>query len=117
MNFQLLRWAKEMEIHILIGTHSLIEKKVEFKNLGLAMVDEQHRFGVNQRGRLLRKNNTIPHFLSMSATPIPRTLALSIYADLDISLISELPPGRKQIETKLVRPRERDTVYQFIRQK
>ncbi|MEK7503054.1 MAG: ATP-dependent DNA helicase RecG, partial [Patescibacteria group bacterium] len=114
---QLLKWAKEGEIHILIGTHSLIEKKVEFKNLALAMVDEQHRFGVGQRGRLLRKNNTIPHFLSMSATPIPRTLALSIYADLDISLISELPPGRKQIETKVVPPKERDIAYSFIRQK
>jgi len=114
---QLLKWAKEGEIHILIGTHSLIEKKVEFKNLGLAMVDEQHRFGVDQRGRLLRKNKTIPHFLSMSATPIPRTLALSIYADLDISLISELPPGRKQIETKIVPPSERNIAYSFIRQR
>ncbi|HEY4521875.1 MAG TPA: ATP-dependent DNA helicase RecG [Candidatus Paceibacterota bacterium] len=114
---QLLKWAKEMEIHILIGTHSLIEKKVEFKNLALAMVDEQHRFGVNQRGRLLRKNSFIPHFLSMSATPIPRTLALSIYADLDISLISELPPGRKQIETKIVPPKERHIAYSFIRQR
>ena len=113
---QLLKWAKEREIHILIGTHSLIEKKVEFKNLALAMVDEQHRFGVNQRGRLLRKNKTIPHFLSMSATPIPRTLALSIYADLDISLIDELPPGRKQIETKIVPPKERGIAYEFIRQ-
>lgn len=114
---QLLKWAKEGEIHILIGTHSLIEKKVEFKNLAIAMVDEQHRFGVDQRGRLLRKNKTIPHFLSMSATPIPRTLALSIYADLDISLISELPPGRKQIETKIVPPKERDIAYSFIRQR
>ena len=118
---QLLKWAREGEIHVLIGTHSLIEKKVEFKNLGLAMVDEQHRFGVNQRGRLLRKNNTPPagepHFLSMSATPIPRTLALSIYADLDISLISELPPGRKQIETKIVSPKERHIAYSFIRQR
>ena len=114
---QLLKWAKEMEIHILIGTHSLIEKKVEFKNLALAMVDEQHRFGVNQRGKLLRKNQTIPHFLSMSATPIPRTLALSIYADLDISLISELPPGRKQIETKIVPPKERHIANSFIRQR
>lgn len=114
---QLLKWAREGEIHVLVGTHSLIEKKVEFKNLALAMVDEQHRFGVGQRARLLRKNSTIPHFLSMSATPIPRTLALSLYADLDISLISELPPGRKQIETKIVLPKERSIAYSFIRQK
>lgn len=114
---QLLKWAREGEIQILIGTHSLIEKKVEFKNLWLAMVDEQHRFGVDQRSKLFRKTASSPHFLSMSATPIPRTLALSIYADLDISLISELPPGRKQIETKIVPPKERDIAYSFIRQK
>ncbi|MEK7560250.1 MAG: ATP-dependent DNA helicase RecG [Patescibacteria group bacterium] len=114
---QLLKWVKVGEIQVLLGTHSLIEKKVEFKNLALAMVDEQHRFGVDQRARLLKKNSLIPHFLSMSATPIPRTLALSIYADLDISLISELPPGRVPIETKIVPPKERDIAYAFIRQR
>lgn len=121
---QLLKWLKEGEIQILIGTHSLVEKKVEFKNLGLAIVDEQHRFGVNQRSALIHRKNkenikvdTEPHFLSMSATPIPRTLALSIYADLDISLISELPPGRKQIETKIVPPKDREIAHSFIRQR
>ncbi len=133
---QLLKWVKESEFQILIGTHSLIEKKVEFKNLALAMVDEQHRFGVRQRMTLARRQNAdktrkdaesqresaaqkmrIPHFLTMTATPIPRTLALSIYADLDVSIISELPPGRKSIDTKIVKPRDRNLTYEFMRQK
>ncbi len=114
---QLLKWAREGEIQILIGTHSLIEKKVAFKNLALAMVDEQHRFGVKQRSKLLRKNKSTPHFLTMTATPIPRTLALSIYADLDVTVLDELPPGRKSIETKVVPPKDRALAYEFIRQK
>ena len=118
---QLLKWVANGEIPILIGTHSLIEKKVVFKNLALAMVDEQHRFGVTQRSKLLKKNNPpaggLPHFLTMTATPIPRTLALSIYADLDVSLLDEMPPGRKRIETKIIPPKERHLAYEFIRNK
>ena len=114
---QLLKWAKEGEFQILIGTHAVIQKKVVFKNLALAMVDEQHRFGVFQRSKLRKKENIEPHFLSMSATPIPRTLALAIYADLDLSVIDELPPGRKYIETKLVRHHDRNEIYKFIREK
>ncbi|OGF64632.1 ATP-dependent DNA helicase RecG [Candidatus Giovannonibacteria bacterium RIFCSPHIGHO2_01_FULL_45_24] len=122
---QLLKWVREGEIDILIGTHALIEKKVVFsakggsayggKKLGLAMVDEQHRFGVLQRSRLLKKTEKSPHFLTMTATPIPRTLALTIYADLDVSLIDEMPEGRKPIETKIVPPKERNLAYEFIK--
>ena len=90
---------KEGEIDLLIGTHSLIYDTVEFKNLGLAVIDEQHKFGVAQRSRLWHKNNLPPHILIMSATPIPRTLAMSVYGDLDMSIIDELPPGRKFIKT------------------
>lgn len=87
------------ELHIIIGTHALIEDKVKFKNLGLAIIDEQHRFGVAQRAKLWRKNNIPPHVLVMTATPIPRTLAMTLYGDLDVSVIDELPPGRKNIIT------------------
>lgn len=87
------------EIHILIGTHALLEDVVQFHNIGLAIVDEQHRFGVAQRSRLWTKNNQPPHVLVMTATPIPRTLAMTVYGDLDVSVIDELPPGRKPIET------------------
>ena len=114
---QLLKWAREGEFSILIGTHAVIQKKVVFKDLALAMVDEQHRFGVFQRSKLRKKEQHEPHFLSMSATPIPRTLALAIYADLDISVIDELPPGRKYIETRLVRPVDRAFIYEFIRER
>ena len=86
-------------LHILIGTHALIEDKVKYKNLGMAVIDEQHRFGVAQRAQLWKKNTLPPHILIMTATPIPRTLAMSVYGNLDISVIDELPPGRKPITT------------------
>ncbi len=105
----------EGKIDILIGTHALIEDKVQFKNLGLAIIDEQHRFGVAQRAKLWRKNELPPHVLVMTATPIPRTLAMSVYGDLDISVIDELPPGRKEIKTVLRNDANRLNVFKFIR--
>jgi len=117
--------AKRKEIHealekgslnILIGTHALIEDKVRFKNLGIAIIDEQHRFGVAQRAKLWRKNKLPPHILVMTATPIPRTLAMSVYGDLDISVIDELPPGRKSVKTVLRNDSNRLQVFQFIRE-
>ncbi len=111
---KLLEKVNEGEIDLLIGTHALIQDKVTFDRLGLVIVDEQHRFGVEQRAKLCKKK-TIPHLLSMTATPIPRTLALTIYGDLDISIIDELPAGRKKIETKIVKEKERDKIYSFIK--
>ena len=102
-------------LHILIGTHALIEDKVQFKNLGLAVIDEQHRFGVEQRAKLWRKNKIPPHILVMTATPIPRTLAMSLYGDLDISVIDELPPGRKPIQTVHRYDSNRLKVWKFIK--
>lgn len=102
-------------LHILIGTHALLEDKVKFKNLGLAIVDEQHRFGVEQRSKLWHKNEYPPHILVMTATPIPRTLAMSVYGDLDISIIDELPPGRKSIKTVHRYDAHRLRVFKFIR--
>ncbi len=116
---KLLEKTKEKEMDILIGTHALIQDKVKFGDLGLVILDEQHRFGVEQRAKLGAKQNgksAIPHLLSMTATPIPRTLALTIYGDLDLSLIDELPKGRKKIITKLVPPLERKKTYTFIKQ-
>ena len=103
------------ELQILIGTHALLEDKVKFKNLGLAIIDEQHRFGVAQRSKLWHKNDTPPHILIMTATPIPRTLAMSVYGDLDISIIDELPPGRKHIKTVHRYDKNRLKVFRFIK--
>src|SRR5690606_21730629 len=103
------------DLDILIGTHALLENKVKFKNLGLAVIDEQHRFGVEQRSKLWRKNMTPPHVLIMTATPIPRTLAMSVYGDLDISIIDELPPGRKPVKTVHRYDKNRLKVFKFIR--
>ena len=103
------------EINILIGTHALLEDKVKFKNLGLAIIDEQHRFGVAQRSKLWHKNKYPPHVLVMTATPIPRTLAMSVYGDLDISIIDELPPGRKTIKTVHRFDSNRLRVFRFIK--
>ena len=103
------------ELQILIGTHALIEDKVKFKNLGLAIIDEQHRFGVAQRSKLWKKNTSPPHILVMTATPIPRTLAMSVYGDLDISIIDELPPGRMAIKTVHRYDKNRLNVFKFIR--
>ncbi len=103
------------ELHILIGTHALLEDKVQYKNLGLAIIDEQHRFGVAQRSKLWHKNEFPPHILVMTATPIPRTLAMSLYGDLDISVIDELPPDRKPIKTVHRYDSNRLKVFQFIR--
>ncbi|PCJ94891.1 MAG: ATP-dependent DNA helicase RecG [Flavobacteriaceae bacterium] len=103
------------ELHILIGTHAVLEDKVQFHNLGLAIIDEQHRFGVAQRSKLWHKNETPPHILVMTATPIPRTLAMSLYGDLDISVIDELPPGRKVIKTVHRYDANRLKVFGFIK--
>lgn len=119
-----LRMTKEGKINIAIGTHSLIQESVQFKNLALAIVDEQHRFGVQQRAALQKNiiqiedglKTTIPHLLSMTATPIPRTLALTIYGDLDLSLLNELPKGRQKTITKIIAPANRQKAYDFIRQ-
>ena len=103
--------------HLLIGTHALIEEQVKFKNLGLVVIDEQHRFGVAQRAKLWEKNVKTPHILVMTATPIPRTLAMTLYGDLDASVIDELPPGRKPVVTKHVYEPERGKVFRFLRDK
>lgn len=103
------------DIHILIGTHALIEDAVQFKNLGLAVIDEQHRFGVEQRAKLWRKNTIAPHVLVMTATPIPRTLAMTLYGDLDVSVIDELPKGRKPIITKHIYNDKRLSLYGFMK--
>ncbi len=102
------------EINVAVGTHALIQEGVEFQDLALAVIDEQHRFGVEQRATI-RSKGYHPHILVMSATPIPRTLALTVYGDLDLSLIDEMPPGRQEIKTKWLEPRERERGYAFIR--
>jgi ATP-dependent DNA helicase RecG len=103
------------QLQILIGTHALLEDKVRFKNLGLAIIDEQHKFGVAQRSKLWKKNTSPPHILVMTATPIPRTLAMSVYGDLDISIIDELPPGRREIKTVHRYDNNRLKVFRFIK--
>lgn len=112
---QLLKWVESGEIAMLVGTHALIQKSVKFQHLALCIVDEQHRFGTRQRRALAHKGDAAPHFLSMTATPIPRTLALTLYGDLDISVLDELPPGRAKIATRLVGPKERGEAYTAVR--
>lgn len=112
---QVLQAAADGSLHILVGTHALLEKGVVFKNLGMSIVDEQHRFGVAQRARLWEKNTTPPHVLVMTATPIPRTLAMTVYGDLDVSVIDEMPPGRKPITTVHRTEYQRPQVMDFIR--
>ncbi len=111
----LLKKVSEGKIKILVGTHALIEKGVTFKNLGLVVVDEQHRFGVKQRAALSGQAGFVPHFLSMSATPIPRTIMITMFGDLNLSIINELPKNRKEIITKIVDTENRDKAYAFIR--
>lgn len=112
---QLLKWIKNGEIPIVIGTHSLISKKVEFEDLGLVVIDEQHRFGTNQRMKLAKKEGHSPHYLSMTATPIPRTLALTIYGDLDLSIIDQMPEGRKKVITEIISENKRAQAYEKIK--
>ena len=111
----LLEELKEGRLQIIIGTHALIEDRVQFQNLGLVIIDEQHRFGVEQRGKLWMKDDFVPHVLVMTATPIPRTLAMTLYGDLDSSVIDELPPGRKPIRTIHRNESNRLAVFGFIR--
>ncbi|MEO5966661.1 MAG: ATP-dependent DNA helicase RecG, partial [Ferruginibacter sp.] len=113
---KILEEAINGELHILIGTHAVIEEKVQFKNLGFAVVDEQHKFGVAQRAAIWKKNTLPPHILVMTATPIPRTLALTAYGDLDYSVIDELPPGRKPVNTIHRNEKARPQVMEFIRE-
>ncbi|MCU0652691.1 MAG: ATP-dependent DNA helicase RecG, partial [Candidatus Pacebacteria bacterium] len=114
--------AKNGETKILIGTNALIQKGVDLKNLGLVVLDEQHRFGIDQRAALAKnhksssKKSLMPHLLSMTATPIPRTLALTVYGDLDLTLINEMPAGRLPVKTQIILPDERNKAYEFIRQ-
>jgi ATP-dependent DNA helicase RecG len=113
---QLLKWVANGEITVLIGTHALIQKSVKFKHLALAIVDEQHRFGTAQRQKLVNRHDAIPHLLSMTATPIPRTLALTLYGDLDLTLLDQMPAGRKKIITEIVTPAKRKEAYEKIRE-
>ena len=114
---QMLPSLQDGALQILIGTHALIEDNVKFKSLGLVVIDEQHRFGVEQRAKLWNKSTDIPHILVMTATPIPRTLAMTVYGDLDISVINELPPGRKPVKTYHFWEKDRAKVYNFIKTK
>ena len=106
---------KDGSLAIVVGTHALIEEGIEFQRLALTIVDEQHRFGVRQRAALQSRSRRVPHFLSMTATPIPRTLARTAFADLDFSMIQEMPPGRKPVQTRLVPPDQRSEAYAFVR--
>ncbi len=111
---EILKNLKSGQIDIIVGTHALIEDNVEFKNIGLVITDEQHRFGVRQRGRLSGKGSN-PDILVMTATPIPRTLALMIYGDLDISIIDEMPPGRQKVITSIIKGSDKEKAYEFIK--
>lgn len=115
---QLLKWVAIGQIAILVGTHALVQKSVKFKNLALTIIDEQHRFGISTRSGLTDKGgyDAVPHLLSMTATPIPRTLALTMYGDLDITLLDQSPSGRKPIITEIVTPDRRKDIYEHIRQ-
>jgi ATP-dependent DNA helicase RecG len=112
---QLLRWVLNGEIPILFGTHALIQQAVRFKHLAYVIIDEQHRFGTAQRQKLARKESRVPHLLSMTATPIPRTLALTMYGDLDLTLLDEMPAGRKPVITRLMTPSKRSEMYEVVR--
>jgi ATP-dependent DNA helicase RecG len=120
---EIISSLKNGNINLIIGTHSLIQKDIHFKNLALIIVDEQHRFGVSQRAYLQQQienindglKNTIPHFLTMTATPIPRTLALAFFGNLDLSILDEMPKNRKKIITEIIAPNERNKIYNFIR--
>ena len=111
---QLYHAIKNGDVHLVVGTHALIQEKVEFYKLGFVAIDEQHRFGVAQRQKLLEKSAHMPHLLAMTATPIPRTLALTVYGELEISVLNELPKGRKAIETSIVSPNSRESMYQKV---
>ena len=113
---EILEGLQNGTINIIIGTHALLEDSVQFQNIGLCVIDEQHRFGVAQRAKLWSKSNIQPHVLVMTATPIPRTLAMTLYGDLDVSVIDELPPGRKPIKTVMIRNSQRAKVNELIRQ-
>ena len=111
----ILEGLAEGSVDILVGTHAVLEDNVQFRNIGLVVIDEQHRFGVVQRAKMWMKNNIPPHVLVMTATPIPRTLAMTLYGDLDVSVIDELPPGRKPISTQHIFRNRADQMYSFIR--
>jgi ATP-dependent DNA helicase RecG len=112
---QLCKWVKNGEIPIVIGTHALMYKSVEFKHLALVIIDEQHRFGTGQRRALAKKDARMPHLLSMTATPIPRTLALTIYGDLDITLLDQMPTGRKPVITKIITKEKVSDMYEHVK--
>ena len=112
---QIYEMIKSGMVQVCVGTHALIQEAVEFQNLGLVIIDEQHRFGVHQRNEL-KKKGVSPHFLVMTATPIPRTLAMTVYGDLDVSVIDELPPGRSPIQTRVTFESKRPQVMQFVRE-
>lgn len=116
MREEIYRKISEHEFDIVIGTHALIQEGVKFAKLGLVVTDEQHRFGVSQRSTLEKKSDVLPDMLVMTATPIPRTMTLTIYGDLDVSLIKHLPPGRKPIKTSAKTPRSRKKIYEFVRE-
>jgi ATP-dependent DNA helicase RecG len=114
---EMLEKIKKGEVKILIGTHSLFEEKIQFSKLALLIFDEQHKFGVEQRRKLLERQEILPHFLSMTATPIPRTLALTIFGDLDISFLKELPSGQRKVKINVLLPKEQNQAFEFLREK